>query len=221
MHCVISLFILVAALGVSSLAQESTTQLLDLTKPAPKEQQETGLPGMSVGGIGGQHLPSTYRLPLRIELVSIDPQPVKLFGDKFIVEVRLRNASAVAFFLPASQNSVEVLRHEGRGRRNFDFDLVFANPKTGQQILSVTAIAAGSDTVNGSLLRIPPGGEVRVLFTADLGPVAAAFGHDLDKIEIRAGASEITFEDRRYFVERKSEEIISENVITITLETRN
>jgi hypothetical protein len=94
------------------LAQELTTSVLDLTKPAPREQQETGLPGISVGGIGGHALPSSYPLPFKIELKSIDPQPVKV-DDKFTVEVRIRNSGTAAFFLPASQNNVEVRNLRG------------------------------------------------------------------------------------------------------------
>lgn len=215
-HRVVSLFTLTTALGTAMVAQELTTPVLDLTKTPPREQQETGLPGMSVGGIEGQPLPSGYRLPFTIELASIDPQPAKP-GDKFTVGVRVRNAGAAAFFLPASQNSLEVMQHEGKGRRNFAFNLIFQDPKTGRQLSSVAAVAAGSDTVKGSLLRIAPGRDVLVLFTADLSPIAGWFGHDLDKIQIRVGASETVFEDRRYFVERKSREIVSENAKTIDL----
>lgn len=209
----------VTALGLSISAQQSAPQVLDLTKPPPREQQETGLPGMSIGGIEGQPLPTGYRLPLKIELTSINPQRVRL-GDKFTVEVRLRNVSAVVFFLPASQNSAEVFRHEGKGRRRFDFNFILEDPTSGHQISKVAAVAAGSDTMDGSLLRIEPGGEVSVLFTADLRSIAPSFGQDGGRILVRAGVSETAFEDRRYFVERKSEEIETESVQTIDLVKR-
>jgi hypothetical protein len=68
----------------------------------------------------------------------------------------------------------------------------------------------GSDSVKNSLLRISPGKEVRVLFTADLTPIADWFKRDLDRVEIRAGASEMTFEDRRYFLKSQSQPIVSD-----------
>src|ERR1700730_7728850 len=99
----VSLVALLAALCASMAAQELTIPVLDLTKPVPREQQVTAVPGMSVGGIEGQRSPSGYSLPLKIELTSIYPQPLKQ-GKKFTVEVRLQNTGASAFFLPASQN---------------------------------------------------------------------------------------------------------------------
>ena len=215
-HPLVSILVLMTVLGSSIVAQELPTKVLDLTKPAPREQQETGLPGSSVGGIEGQPLPRGYGLPLKIEFVSIDPRPAKL-GDKFTVEVRLRNLSDALFFLPASQNSADVLQHEGKRRRWFAFNLIFEDPKNGRRISFVAAVVAGSDTVDGSLLRIEPGREVRVRFMGDLRPIAAWFGQNVGKVQIRAGAAETLFEDHRYFVKSESEEIVSRNSQTIDL----
>ena len=215
-HNLLSLLTHIIVLATLAIAQQSQTKVLDLTKPPVREQQETGLPGISVGGIGGEPLPRSHRLPLRIHLVSVDPKPEKI-GDKFTVELHLRNDGKTAFLLPASQNSVAVLHQKGTGRRNFEFGLIYWDPKNGRQVSSIAAVAAGSDTTHGSLLRIEPGGEVRVLFTADLRPIASWFGHNLDEIQIRAEASETSFEDNRYFVRSKSEEIVSENEQTLNL----
>jgi hypothetical protein len=208
-----------AALDVSIVAQELTTPVLDLTKPAPREQQVTRVYGSSVGVIGGQPLPSGYLLPLKIELTSVYPQRVKQ-GDKFTIEVRLRNIGPSAFFLPASQNGVEVLEHEGKGRRSFAFNLIFEDPKSGRQTSSIAAVAMGAETAKDSLLRIAPGKEVRILFTGDLGPIADWLRHDLDRIQVRAGALEMTFEDRRYFLKSQSQPIVSANVEGIDLTER-
>lgn len=213
-HRVVSSFVLIAALGAPMLPQEAQTPVIDLTFPPPRDQQVSAVPGASIGGIGGQPLPRGYLLPLKIELTSIYPQPVKL-GDKFTVEVRLRNTSASEFFLPTSQNGVAVFQHEGKGRRTFMFSLVFEDPKSGQQTSSIAAVAMGVETVKDSLLRIDPGKEVRVLFNGDLGPVADWLKHDLGEIQIRAGASETTFEDRRYFVKTESQPIVSDNAESI------
>ena len=207
----LSLFALMTVLVASMAAQKL---VLDLTKPAAREQQVTSVPGMSVGGVGGEPRPSGYRLPLTVELVSIDPQPIKL-GNEFTVEVRLRNTSASAFFLPASQNAVAVLQHEGKGRRTFSFKLIFEDPKSGRKTLSFAASAVGSETAKDSLLRIAPGKEVRVLFIGDLSPIAN--WSDFSRLQLRAGVSETAFEDRRYFVERRSEELVSENAKTVDL----
>jgi hypothetical protein len=201
------------------VAQELTTPVLDLTSPPPREQQLSAVAGASIGGIEGQPLPSGYLLPLKIELTSINPQPAKP-GDKFTVKVRLRNTSASAFLLPASQNGVAVLQHEGKGRRTFLFSLVFEDPKTGRQTSSIAAVAMGAETVKDSLLRIAPGKEVRVLFKGDLGPIADWLKHDLGQIQIRAGASEMTFEDRRYFLKSQSQPIVSVNAESINLTER-
>jgi hypothetical protein len=121
------------------------------------------------------------------------------------------------FFLPASQNSLEVLGHAGKGRRSFEFNLIFEDPNDGRKISSIATVVAGSDSVNGSLLRIEPGREVLVLFTGDLRPITAWFREGLVKVKIRAGGSETTFADSNYFVERKSEQILSANAHTIDL----
>ncbi|MGH9512211.1 MAG: hypothetical protein ACRD2U_08745 [Terriglobales bacterium] len=209
MHRMFSPFAVVVALAASLAAKEPAVPVLDLTKTPPREQQVTSVPGMSVGGIEGQSLPKGYILPLKIELLSIAPLPAKL-GDKFIVEVRLQNIGSSAFFLPASQNSVEVLQHEGKGRRDFDFNLIFADPSRGRQVSSIVGVAAGSDSVKGSLLRIEPGKSVRVLLKADLEPIAGWLNSGADHVQVRAGASEWTFEDVRYFIKSQSEPIISD-----------
>jgi len=141
-HPVILGFVLTAALVAPTLAQDSEIPIVDLTLPTPREQQVSAVPGASVGGIGGQSLPRGYLLPLKIELMAIYPKPVKL-GDKFTVEVLVRNTSASAFFLPTSQNGVAVLQHEGKGRRSFIFSLEFDEPKTGLHTSSISAVAMG------------------------------------------------------------------------------
>jgi hypothetical protein len=215
----VSRFVLIAALAAPMVAQEVTMPVIDLTVPPPREQQVSAVAGASIGGIGGQPLPRGYLLPLKIELTSINPQPVKL-GDKFTVEVRLRNTSASAFFLPISQNGVAVLQREGKGRRAFLFNLVFEDLKSGRQTSSIVAVAMGAETVKDSLLRIEPGKEVRVLFTGDIGPIAGWLQSDLDRIQIRAGASELTFEDVRYFLKSQSQQIMSDNAESIGLKGR-
>jgi len=197
-------------------AEQLTTPVIDLTKPPPTEQQLTAVPGISIGSRGGQPLRSGYPLPLKIELTSIDPRPIGP-GDKFTVEVRLRNTGTSTFFLPTSQNGVEVLQHEGKGRRRLDWTLIFENPKTGRRVSSFVAVAMGSATVKDSLFPIAPGKEVRVLFRGDLTPIAAWFGDNLDQIQIRAGASEKTFEDHSYSLARESEEAVSVNAETVVL----
>lgn len=218
-HRLVSRLVLIAALVAPMAAQEVTMPVLDLTKPAPSEQQVTGVAGASIGGIEGQPPPSGYLLPLKIELTSIYPQPVKP-GEKITVEVRLRNTGASVFFLPASQNGVEVLQHEGKGRRTFAFNLIFEDPKSGRQTSSYGAVAMGSETVKNSLCRIEPGKEVRVLFTGDLGPIADWLKQGIDRIQVRAGASEMTFEDRRYFLKSQSQPIVSDNAEGIELTER-
>jgi hypothetical protein len=209
-HRVVLRSAVIAALAAPMLAQKAQGPVIDLTLPPPKEQQVSAVPGASIGGIGGQPLPRGYLLPLKIELTSIYPLPAKL-GDKFTVEARLRNTSASTFFLPTSQNALAVLQYPGKGRRSFMFSLVFEDPKSGHQTSSIVAVAMGGETVKGTLLRIDPGEEVRVLFNGDLGPVADWLKQGLGEIQIRAGASETTFEDRRYFVKSESEPIMSDN----------
>jgi hypothetical protein len=218
-HRLVSRFVLIAALVAPMLAQEVTTPVIDLTVPPPREQQVSAVAGASIGGIGGQPLPRGYSLPLKIELKSIYPQPASL-SDKFTVEVRLRNTSTSAFLLPTSQNGVGVLQHEGKNRRTFLFNLVFEDTASGRQTSSIAAVAMGAETVKDSLLRIDPGKEVRVLFTADLRTIADWLNRDVDRIQIRAGASETTFEDLRYFVKSQSEPVISDNTESITLQDR-
>lgn len=215
-HRALSVSVLIAAIVGSMMTQETPAPVIDLTSPPPREQQVRAIPGASIGGIGGQPLPAGYPLPLKIELTSIYPQPVKL-GDKFTAEVSLRNTSATPFLLPASRNGTAILQHEGKGRRSFIFSLVFQDTKNGHEITSIAAVAMGAETVKDSLFRIEPGKEVRVLFNGELGPFADWPRHDLGEIQVRAGASETTFEDRRYFVKSESERVVSDRAQTIRL----
>jgi hypothetical protein len=218
-HRLVSLLALLTALGTRMVAQELTTPVLDLTKPTPREQQLSAVPAISVGGVEGESLKSGYLLPLKVELTSISPQPLKA-GEKFTLEVLLRNTGASVFLLPASRNGVAVLQHESKGRRSFAFNLIFEDSKSGRQTSSVAAVAVGAETVKNSLLPIAPGKEVRVLFTGDLRPIADWLGHDLGRIQIRAGVSESRFEDRRYFLESQSQPVVSDNTEDINLTER-
>jgi hypothetical protein len=213
------LLVLLTGLGASMMSQEGGIPFLDLTKPAPREQQITGVPGMSVGTIGGQPYPSRYLLPLRVELISISPKPAGL-DEKFTVEAEVRNMGTSAYFLPASQNGVDVLQHEGKGRRTLQFNLLLEDPKTGQRASVFAATAFGSGTVADSLLRVDPGKSVRVRFAGDLSSITDGFRHGLPQAQLRVGVSENSFEDQRYFLKSQSKAVVSDNFQTIDIAAR-
>lgn len=214
--------VLVALSAVTSAQnRDAGTVVLDLTKPVPREQQPSGIPGASVGvDEGGKWVPPLYSLPLAVELRSISPQAVKPL-DKFAVELTLRNTGDAVFRLPASRNSVKVLKQGNTGRRSFLFSLILEDPNTGKQTSSVSASTDGSDTVPASWLRVEPSQVVRVLFTADLYPIDTWVIAGLKQVRVRAQVSEWKYEDKRYFIETEAEPVVSQNTIVLDLAPPN
>ena len=214
-HCLRSVVILATlATGLPAQTGSSGTLVLDLTKPAPREEQTMGVPGSEIGGVVGQPLQRSYPLPLAVELRSISPQPVKP-GEKFMVELRLRNTSDSAFYLPASQNTDSVLKQGNKKRRTFLFSLVFEDSTTGRQIATGGYSTSGSETVPSSLLRVEPGQYVRVLFRSDWYPITDALKHDRKQARVRAEVSEWKLEEKRYFIESRAEPVRSDNALMI------
>jgi len=215
-------FVILAAVGhvVPAQIRDSGTLVLDLTKPVPTEEQRIGVPGASVGVIGGVgRIPRPYPLPLSVELQSISPQAIKV-GEKLRVEVVLRNGSQSPFLLPASQNAATVLKQGNRARRTFLFSLVFEDPTNGRQTSSGMASTQASETAPSSWLRVEPGQSVRVVFTGDSYPFLESFKPGLKRVRVRAQVSEWKYEDKRYFIESRAEPVTSANTLELDLASR-
>jgi hypothetical protein len=209
---------IMAAPNPAAMSQDKDpgTLLLDLTKPVPMEEKLTAMPGASVTASEGQPLPRGYPLPLAVRLLSISPQPVRI-GRKFTVEILLRNTGDAPFDLPASQYSRKVLKQGNNGRRTFLFLLTLQNPTNGRQSTQLMASSNLSQRVPSSLLHLEPGQRVRVLFTGDLSPFADLLRNGLEQVQVRAQVSEWKFEDRRYFIEREAEPVLSDNTVMLDI----
>jgi hypothetical protein len=188
-----------------------------LRKPVPREQQYSALPGYSVGTIGAT---SPYPLPLTIELKSISPQPLRL-GEKFNVEVLLTNTGTSVFLLPGSSNGAVVLKQGNKERRSFSFSLLFQNPKTGKEAPSVEAVVAASASKPKSWLRIGPGETIQVLFTGHLDAIGDWVREGLKQLDVRAGVFEWTYDDNRYFIKDRSQQVLSDHALTLDITPPN
>jgi hypothetical protein len=221
----LGLFAIVATLSSAIFAQtrDSGTLMLDLTQPVPREEQLTGFPGASVGGIGGVgRIPPYYTLPLAVDLRSISAQAIK-GREKFHVEVLLKNTSNSSLFLPASQLHASILKQGNRGRRTMLFSLVLEDSQEGRNLSFIVGLSDGSETVPGSFLRLEPGQTVRVLLASGLNSVdeqdtlSQWVKDGVKEVKVRAQVKEWTYEDRRYFIENRSAPVTSNNTVMLEI----
>ena len=210
--------ILLGTLGVHLAAQshEQTTLLLDFTQSVPREQQLSAVPGMTVGNMEGQPSLRGYSLPFSVQLESISPQRI-LLGEKFMVEMLLRNMGDHPFYLPVSRNSVAVFKPGNKGQRDFSFYLVFKDSVNGREAFCVLAVGCGSDAVPGSLLRVEPGQQVRILTKGGLFYVRDLLKPGLQRFQVRAKVSETNYKEDRYFIKSRSEPVYSGNTIMLEI----
>src|SRR5215470_1824925 len=76
------------------LCRRSTFRL-DLSKPRPREQQLTAVPGSGGSSVGGV---PPYALPLAVRLISVLPNELRL-GKRIEVQMLLENVGKSALFL--------------------------------------------------------------------------------------------------------------------------
>jgi hypothetical protein len=138
-------------------------------------------------------------------------------GQRFIVELLVRNTGPERYYLPISRNDATVHEQGRLRRRQLGIDLRFQGSTGGKPIRDVMAATAGSDTVPESLLPLRPQETILIRFFAD---PRAAIGSTLTsarKLEFGVVLSEWTSEDDRYFVKARSEEVESKNQSSITV----
>lgn len=220
----LKLFLLPLLLTVvaSAGASDQTNLVLDLTHPPPAEQEVTGFPGSSVEGSSAKPPERGYPVHLAVQLKSISPQTVTI-GKTVQVEVMLHCTGESSILLPASQNAAAVLREGNRGRRTMLFILVLQDVQHGRRLSFVVGSSAGAETVRGSLLDLKPGQAVRVLLAGGLNStdqqqtLSRWIESGVKHVNARAEVSEWTYEDKRYFIEKRSEPVLSPNSITLNL----
>lgn len=210
--------ILLGTLGVHLAAQshEPRTLLLDFTQSIPRNEQLSSVAGMTGKNAGGQPPQRGYPLPFSLELGSISPPRVSL-GEKLTVEMVLQNIGDRPFYLPASRNSVAVFKPGNKGQRDFSFYLVFKDSVNGREAFCVLAVGCGSDAVPGSLLRVEPGQQVRILTKGDLFYIRDLLKPGLQRFQVRAKVSETNYKEDRYFIKSRSEPVYSGNTIMLEI----
>lgn len=198
-------------------AQEVT--LLDLTRPVDYPPSNLGLPGKSGGGVSHKKsMPYDYRIPLEVTIVKVEPREVVPGSrDKVLFEIEYTNKGPDIFFFPVSRDHGNVLRNENKGRRSVYLFIEFDNPDPVGLSTDGIGSLAGSPSIPESLKRLEPGDSVLVRALVALWQIKKLLSDTRPQVAFRAGYSEDTLEDGRFFVEKDSEQVLSHHTFTLRL----
>jgi hypothetical protein len=200
-------------LGELGLAQEQ--MLLDLTVPGPEQEGSRGVPGGRAGA--GPLASGRYSVPLRLELVEVQPRSVGR-GERLLLEIEITNTGSIAFDVPASRDFIGIHHPANVEQRQAYLFLLIEDAGEHGDSREIFAALAGSPSVPDSLLRLDPGGRVRIRAYGNLD----AFRRDrqlrtnAQSVTIRAGYREFTL-DANYVKGDISDEILSGESVEIVL----
>lgn len=152
-----------------------------------------------------------YRLPLTLRIRSVTSSKIET-RIRLNLEVILFNAGSSALSIPISVDPGKApMLPPNKGRRRIELSLNLKASATGEELQTTALVMDGSQTAAASLLRLEPSDSVVVLFQLELGPSQKM--RDAPEIDVRAIIQEQLIEDNSYVIERRSDEIRSENVI--------
>jgi len=213
--------LLIAGLGSLSYSPALTAPelpILDLTQEPPPEERPMGAPGAVFGGgVGYDINPPPYVLPLEARIRAVRPPSVRP-GQKFDIEVVLRNTGSAPFYLPASLHTSKVHQPGNKGRHTFLFQIRFLPPEQREEMTTVMASSQSSESVAKSRLQLGPQESVSVLFRGDLALVSGWISAGVTNVSIQVVCSEWTLENDRYFIKARSKEILSHNIVEIDIQ---
>ena len=183
----------VAVLCGRLLLSQAPPALLDLAAELAKPWRRPAISGTGGGYSfhGPKHDP---KLPLQITLESIEPIPGRQFS---LVDMLVQNIGSEPYLLPIGRDPDIALRATNLGRREFWFDLKIAGERyaylDGQETY-------GSTDVPSTMMKIPPGGTVRVRFQIDIpwtirDALAGSRRDGLTEINVQGAVVDSAFDD--------------------------
>jgi len=199
--------------------------VVDLTKPAPPDAGSMGVPGAAAGGIVGGDRPVSFppRYDLNLELrigrlfppalgsrVAIEPKP-----PDFALELIVRNVGRAPFDLPIGRDQAKVQRPGNAERRTLSCRIRPESAENKIIDLPLAGLVFGSKSTPESLLRIEPQQSVLVLLPVDSAAIRGIVAKDATAADIRVVCKESMLSDDRFFVEKVSAQVVSQNAVTV------
>jgi hypothetical protein len=188
-------------LALSSGVGQIAPQILDLTKQSRAKIQSMGVPGASVGGIGGEPQKRGYELPLRLGLKQF-----RVEGNSLTLNLELANTGKFPISIPACVDSHEAFPSGAVGRRVLNLGLVFEGPK--RSIDQIVDVTFGSASKAQCLVVVNPASSLLVTDEIQI-PNGKP---DKDIVSVKAFLNEWRIEDSRYFIQDQSQRIESESI---------
>jgi len=218
--CAVCCVTVVGILGMPLVQESIVLDFSDFALPRPNPlgpyTVERGF--TSVGGniveVSG---PSSYALPLQLEVLSITSDPTQPLE----VEVLFRNIGDQPFDLPISVDGRREAILPGQlDRRMFSCMIELLPPdERSRKLIGVQTV--GSATYVDSLFRLEASDEVRIRFRVDTRrPLAELRERGVDEVDVRVICDEHTLEDSRYAAEAISDELASSEVFQMSTEFR-
>jgi len=180
---------------------------LDLTTPVAENQQgRSDMPGGGANWRTGQRT-DRLQLPLSVRILH---SSVNDTGN-ITVEIVLKNISDSGLDIPISRDISRVEQTAGKSRSLFFLRAVpVHDQKLGSDSIGFGE-TAGSLSIQDSLMRLEPGGSLRVLIPLTATNLKRALPENSDRAEIRIICEQWHLDDQRYFIDSTSDKVLSVN----------
>ena len=184
---------------------------LDLTTPLPESAAGMGVPGTVIFGSthsGLRRLAPT--LPLEVTIQDLYPAAVTPL-DQVTVAVLIRNTGSSSIPIPISRDFAAVLKRGNADQSELVVMIDVLLPRSRRWSISMMGSAVGSPSVPGSLLQLPPNGTIMIRLAGKLNSSELwnDSGGEPANLSVQARIREEYYEQDRYFVKKRSEDITS------------
>lgn len=228
---VLRVVVMTAATGLISWTYPTQQMVVvDLTKPAPPSARSMGVPGAAYGGIvGGEHpvfFPPRYKLPLELTIRGLGPPApgaraaIEPKSPDFTLELVVKNVGGQPFDMPVGRDQAKVQRPGSKGRRTLVYRIRPENAKEKLVDLPLLGAVYGSESIPDSLLRIEPQQSVSVLLPVDAVAIARFMAKEANAAKVRIVCHEWALADDKYFIEKISDEVESQNTESVPIPRR-
>jgi hypothetical protein len=176
-----------------------------------------GIPGAVAGGLGGQ-ASKRATLPLEITIQDFAPAILKDLDEVTLV-LTMRNTGKVAVEIPADEHFDRVVKPGNENQRQMSVLLQLTSQTLPKPLILAVGGSAGSSSVPGSMIALPPGGSMTVRVSGQFlirdAVSRIAPGVAPASFEAKAVLAVDSLKSDKYSIVGRFEDVVSTNAVTI------
>jgi hypothetical protein len=204
------LLVCFARVGHPDMNPERTLDLAGIPK---SERHSLGVPGSSIGGTSEGHViaPDRYHLPLKAKIERTE----KSDRAALRVWIELQNTGTVEappFQLSSCVDERKAHGPDQLGRRTFEFRFEFSGNDLKVPIGTTADVTFGAATVSECSIPVAAGNSALVILETEVPPQLRAAPARTSHVQINALLEELTLENNKFQVSRRSQEVRSDAV---------